>query len=234
MADPVVTTLVQGTSATTTTTVSFTGQAANSVLVLCVSADDYRTTTGTGRPESTGFALVTGGSQQTFLGHYMWWKKTDGSDTSVQYTIGSASRSAHVLIAMTNIDPTTAIDVSNGQFTQAFGTNQATPTVTTTAGRRIGVASIGAMNDTGAITGYGSWTNSYVEVGESINAAGVYDSLAVATFTFDGGGTTSTTATISGNRQASAGIISVFKVDTGGGGSSTLPPPLIMQTRRAF
>ena len=127
MPDPVPSLLSSGVSATATTTVSFTAQAAGNLLVLFVAADDYRTTSGTGRPESTGFTLLTNGDQHTFLGHAGWYKLTDGAETSVQYTIGSASKSTYQLCMATNIDQVTPLDIANGTFTQASATTYATP-----------------------------------------------------------------------------------------------------------
>lgn len=102
MADPVPTEIAAGTSSTATTTASFSAQTAGTLLTLYVASDDYRTTSGTGRPESTGWTLLQG--QQGNLGGYVWYKLSTGSETSVQYTIGSASKSVYRVGAATNID----------------------------------------------------------------------------------------------------------------------------------
>ena len=144
MADPTVTLLTSGSSATATTTVSFSAQTAGTLLVLIYGGDDYRTTSGSGRPESTGWTLIS--DQHTFLGHAAWYKIAAGSETSVQYTIGSASPSCYQLITATNIDGTTPVDISNGQLAQSSLNNYTTPSVTTTAGRRLGIAAMGATS----------------------------------------------------------------------------------------
>jgi hypothetical protein len=110
--------LATGTSAVATTTCNFgSTPAANTLLFLVVGADDYRTTSGAGRPESTGWILPTGGSQQTNLGFYFWYKLASGSESSVQYTIGSASPSVWAVGAVPGVDTTTPLDVSTGTFT---------------------------------------------------------------------------------------------------------------------
>lgn len=213
MADPTVTQLAAGTGTTATTTVSFTAQAAGTLLLLGVASDDYRTTSGASRPESTGWTLIS--DQHTFLGHAVWYKIAAGSETSVQYTIGSASPSAYWCGSATNIDNTTPVDVSNGQFAQSSSNTYTTPTVTTTSGRRIAFGSIGGSNGGTNWTGMGSWTNSYIECGDQVSnpASGTKDIIGVAYLIFDGGGSTSTGATYSpGNAEARTGIIAVFKV----------------------
>lgn len=235
MADPTVTLLASANDQTTaTTTVSFTAQAAGTLLVLQYGGDDYRTTSGSGRPESTGWTLFpTGGDQRTFLGHAAWYKIATGAETSVQYTIGSASPSCYQLIAADNIDTTTPVDITNGALVQSSSNSYTTPSVATSAGRRLAIGLIGgSLNSTlGAMS---SWTNGYTGLGSALqNTASTHDVIGSSYLVLDGGVSTSTGATYNQVVQARTGIIGVFKVSSGGG-APALPPPLIMQTRRAY
>lgn len=218
MADPVVSQLAAGSSATATTTVNFTAQAAGTLLVLTVSADDYKT----GDP--SGWTLSTGMSQQGYQGHYLWWRKATGSETSVAYTIGSASGSAYALIALTNIAGTSQLDVSNGSYVNGSLAGYTTPSVTTTSGRRVAVASIGISDAGRDSTGVGSWTNSFTERADARNtpASGIQNGVGVATLVFDGGGAVSTGATVEGGDgliTAGSGLIAVFKVASSSDGA---------------
>lgn len=217
MADPSLTNSATGTSAVATTTATFGFTAtANRLLVLIVGSDDYKT----GNP--SGYTLSTGCSQQTYLGHYVWWKIAAGSETSVQYTIGSASPSAWIVLEFDNIETSSSLDVSNGQNTTGGASNYTTPAVTPSTGRRFAIASMGASNTTNW-TGIATWLNSYTEVAESFNnSGGTKDIVAAATLALDGDGatTTSSGATYSPSLQAKTGIILVFKVAAAGGGTT--------------
>ena len=65
-----------------------TSATAGNLLIILVASDDYNATPPTGFTESTGCG------QESFLGHYLWWKVAAGGETSVNYTIGSAVISA--------------------------------------------------------------------------------------------------------------------------------------------
>jgi hypothetical protein len=210
-----------GISATATTTCAFLSTPAlNTLLVLIVGADDYRLTTGSGRPESTGWTLVSpGGSQQTNLGFYMWWKLADGVENSVQYTIGSASPSTWAIGACTGVDTTSPLDIANGQFTLGPGTfDYSTPSVVPTTGNRVAFAALGAAHNPTAITGVSGWTNSYTEISDNrTSPAGTQDAIGLAWLTLTGNGSTatSTTGTWAGaNPDAATSIIAVFKEAT--------------------
>jgi hypothetical protein len=214
VADPSLTHSATGTSALATTTASFGFTAtAGRLLCLIVGSDDYKT----GDP--TGYTLPTGGAQQTYLGHYFWYKIATGAETSVQYTIGSASKSAWIVLEFDNID---TIDVSNGQFTQSSDNEYVTPAVTPTTGRRFAIGSIGGSLDSD-FAGMDAWLNGYTERGESSHSgSGTRDIVGAATLALDGNGssTTSTGADYSGGRnpQSRTGIIVVFKVTAEAGG----------------
>jgi hypothetical protein len=209
MADPTVTQLASSTSAVASTAVTFTAQPAGTLLVLVVGADAYKT----GDP--SGWTLPTGGAQQTNLGHYMWYKVATGAETSVTYTLGSAVNSVYWLGAVTEIDSSgTTLDISNG----ALGTDGSftgnTPTVSTTTGRRFALATLGGAQASRLITGIGGWTNGYTECGDNRTspASGTQDAIGMAYLVFDGGGTTSTAGTWTGdNADKNTGIIAVFK-----------------------
>lgn len=218
MADPVAVEVAGGVSATATTTVSFAAQPAGALLLLHVVSDDYRLASGSGRPESSGWTLLQ--FNEGNLGHYFWWKLAAGSETSVQYTIGSASRSAFAVSAVSSIDQTTPVDGSAKNLTGVDGarTTHTTPAVTVSAGRRIAFGSVGAAGNN-AITGMSGWTNGYTEIHDRQTTAGYRDAIGVAYLILDGGVSTSTTATISASTDQQSGFTAVFNAATGGSGS---------------
>ena len=153
MTDPVVTSIANGSSLTASTTVSFAAQAAGTLLLLSVASDDYQT----GPP--SGWTLIQ--DERTYHGHAVWYKLASGSETTVTYTIGSAARSAYLLLAATNIDQTTPFNGSAGQFRQSSGASYTTPSVTPTGSARVlAVGWIGASNGASLLTAPGSWLNS--------------------------------------------------------------------------
>lgn len=219
MADPSLTHSATGTSAVATTTATFGFTAtANRLLVFGVGSDDYKT----GNP--TGYTLSTGCAQEVYLGHYVWWKIASGSETSVQYTIGSASKSAWFVLEFDNIDTSSSLDTSSGQSTTTSGGSYTTPSVTPSTGRRFAIASIGGSNASD-LTGMSSWINSYTEVADiGHTGSGTRDLIGAATLALDGNGSSTTQggADFDGinDPQSRTGIILVFKVATGGGGGS--------------
>lgn len=223
MPDPVPTEIAGGVSALATTTVSFPAQANGTLLLLWVASDDYRTTSGSGRPESTSWTLAE--AEQGNLGWYLWWKITSGSDTSVQYTIGAAFQSTYSVTAVTNIDTGSPVDVTNSSINAAgnYNTGTTPSSGTTTAGRRIAFGGIGTPGN-GAITGMSGWTNSYTEIHDRGTTSGYRDWMGVAYLVFDGGGTTSTGATFSTFMDQAAGITAVFKAAPDAPAGSSLPP----------
>lgn len=213
MADPVLSTLTTGTSVTATTTASFSAATAGDLLLLSVSSDDYRTTTGTGRPESTGWALAQSG--QDFLGHYLWYKIAAGGETSVQYTIGSAAASSYACVKATNVDPT-PLGTTSSLHTHG-GSTSSTTAVTPTAGSRwMVVASFGAMHGGGSFTtAPPSLTNSYaIQASGSGNNGSTSEVATIGYLTLDGGTATSTTtgSWATNAPQCSYGLLAAFKV----------------------
>lgn len=216
-ADPTVTNSGNGTSGTATTNASFGFTAtAGRLLLVTVGADDYKT----GDP--SGYTLSTGMSQQTFLGSYVWWKIASGGETSVSYTIGSASPSAWTVTEFDNVDAT-PYDTSAGQLTATGATTYTTPTITPSSGRRLIVAVIGGSRNPPAITDLNTWLNSYAEANQSYNNSGATgDITGMAWLVMDGDGatTTSSGATYSTTPDARTSHIISFKVATSGGATS--------------
>lgn len=218
MADPVSSVVTSGDSTTATTTVNFSAQTAGTLLTLHAASDDYKT----GNPAGWTVAEEIGSAEGSFHGSYFWFKVSNGSETSVAYTIGSAVKSSYLLMVHTDIDTTTPKDVSAKQTVNSSGNNYTTPTSpTTSAGRKYGMAHIVAHHATVVFTIMDTWLNSYVEKGQQIaGGAGPFYAVGLAGLAFDGGGTTSSGASWGGNATHSrSGIIAVFNVATGG------PPP---------
>lgn len=208
MADPTIVHSNSGTSAVASTAAAFGfTAAAGNLLWLTVAADDYKT----GDP--IGWTLLSpGGAQETFLGHYVWWKKAAGTETTVTYVIGSATKSTWHVVEFDNIDPTTQLDVGNGTFLQSSAASMTTPTLTPSAGRRLIVATIGSTG--GAVTGVDTWTNGLTEVLDTRTAAPVVE-LGTAWLVMDGTGsaTISTTANyVADTPSARTALIASFNV----------------------
>lgn len=227
MADPTLTNSATGTSAVATTTATFGFTAtANRLLVLVIAADDYKSGNPTGYTAPANTAVGgTGnvGGTSAFLGHYLWYKVAAGGETSVQYTIGSASPSCWAVLEFDNIDSASPYDNNpTATYQQASNASYTSPAATPSTGRRFVVATIAGSDGNRTLTGVGSWTNSYVEQADTrtVLGAGTQDEFGVATLAMDGDGstTTSTTATYEpGASQSSASIVVVFNVATGGG-----------------
>lgn len=217
MADPTLTNSASGTSTSASTNASFgfTGTSGR-LLVLTVGSDDYKT----GDP--SGWTLSNEMSQQTFLGSYVWWKVSDGTETSVTYVIGSASGSAWTITEYDNINAS-PYDDSQGQFAQSAGGTYTTPTIVPTSGRRLLLAVIGGSSTTNW-TGLSTWLNSFTETKESFqNTGSTKDITGIAMLVVDGDGSTSFSsgATYGGSPQSRTGHILSFKV----AGGSLVPPP---------
>lgn len=223
MPDPVATDLTGGVVTTATTTASFTAQSTGTLLLLHMAADDYRTTSGANRPESTGWTFLSPGGQSN-LGAYMWWKISDGTETSVSYTIGSASRSVYKVTAVTNIDGVSPLGVTAtnvGPIT-ASQSSWTTSAITPGAGDRwIVVASVHSTGN--ATAGPYTWSGSYAKVGtDRYHTTGYRPGVTVSTLVMDGGTSTSATATYSASTiDQGIGIIVAFKNAAGGGGAVT-------------
>ena len=221
MADPVVTTLATGSSATATTTVSFAAQTAGTLLELKVGSDDYRVTTGSNRPESTGWALATSG--QDFLGAYVWYKIASGSETSVQYTIGSAAASQYELITYTNIDTTSPLGAVSSLHTHG-GASTGTTAITPGAGSRWIVSAFLAGMHSGAssLGPAAALSNSYT-IQSTVTGTGSPTEVGMSGYLVLDGGTATSTATVApgwtvNSPSCSFGLLVAYKVAAGGGG----------------
>lgn len=220
MADPVTTVLASGQSLTQNTTVDFTAQTAGTLLELHVASDDYASGTPSGW--SVGFVVDNGGQ---FFGHYVWWKKSTGSETSVTYGIGSATKSAYQVFAHTNIDGTDQFDVGAGQWASQSNSTYTTPaSPTTSTGRKYAMAHMAYQESSAVLfSGVDTWINSYIEKGEYVTtgAPPTY-ALGSAGLAFDGGGTTQSGANgVIGDTIVSAGgIIVVYNVSSAGGATN--------------
>lgn len=217
MADPVVTTLTSGSSSLATTTVSFSAQTAGTLLLLQVQSDDYKT----GNP--SGWSLATSG--QDFLGHYLFYKFASGSETSVAYTIGSASVSSYQLATATNIDSTAGLGVTSSLHTHG-GANTGTTAVTPTSGSRwIVFGSLAGMHSgSSSLSPAAAVTNSYT-IQSSVTGSGAPTEVGMLTYLVLNGGTATSTATSgtgwnTNSPSCSYGLLAAFKVAAGGGGVS--------------
>jgi hypothetical protein len=222
VADPVVTLLVSGTSTLATVTVSFTAQTTGTLLVLSYTGDNYLATSGSGRPESTGWTKIR--ENQHNAGHAMWYRISDGTETSVQYTMTGSGASSHLLHGATNIDGTTPLDTSNLTSTTSSVTTQASGTITPAAGRKLLMVSISGCRFSGSGVSVSSWTNGYTESGDVTGTVGsTTDTTANAYLVADGGTSTSTTATYSGTSIGGGGIIASFN---NAAAASNFGPPI--------
>ncbi len=218
-----VATLVQsaeGTSTLATVTASFPSTPTNgNVIILAFAADDYNGTPNTGWTQSTGM------EQQTYHGSYLWWRVASGGSNSFQYTIGSATNSAWILLEISGLDAA-PYDVSAGTFIQSGSTTMATPNLTPTAGERFMVASVGLSygSATDMSGDYTSWSNGFAPIATSgpASASGTRDAVGVAALgvTANGSASYSTTAAFTHSNQSRSGLIIAFKVASGGGGQS--------------
>ena len=203
-----------GGSALATTTCAFTAQAAGTWLVLHVSCDDYRATSGTGRPESTGWTLAASGQDE--IGFYVWTKVADGSETSVQYKIGSGSPSAWQVLAVTGAAGT-LVNSPTGTHSHG-GSSTSSGSATAPAGNGYALALCSAYHSSSTITG-ASWANSYATVGtQNGPTTGNKEVVAAAGLATTTAASTSTTATWTGSSQlCSFGALLVFSEAAGGG-----------------
>lgn len=228
MADPTVVQSKTGAVDVGTATVSITFNqtaTAGNLLVLVISSNDVTTGTPAGYTLSTGCSLV---GQQ---GHYLYWKISNGTESSVSYTIGSASVSVWALLEFNNIS---AYDISNGTTANLHVTTYTTPTVVPTSGRRFAIATISGMIANDVLTDVSTWTNGYTEVAQAVNtvASGPQEIFAVATLALDGDGVTGTSTGANFDpsavgSQTESAILAVFRVATAGTAyTRTIPDPV--------
>lgn len=206
-------------AAATTAATFDTAAVAGNLLLLAVGSDAYATTGGGNRPESSGFALVTGGSQEGNLGHYLWWKKATGGETSVSYTLSPAGTASWITAEISGVGASPFL-TSAGQKASTTLLSYTTPAVTPTAGSRLIVSTVGfSCHSSNSFTGIGTWLNGHAEIGEAFTtAAGVSHDLiglAMASVTADGltGYSSGATATMpSGTPQYATGITAAFDI----------------------
>lgn len=185
---------------------------AGNLLYITIASDDYRTAGGT----PSGFTQSTGCGQETFHGHYVWWKVATGGETSVSYTIGSASPSCWITAEISGLE-SSPLDTSNGQLVQASGDSYTTPTITPTTGDRFLMASM-AFSKTNSFTGMDTWLNSFSEFQDIFTTlgSGTRDHVGAATRSVTGDGSTGfssgSTSAGTGTPTARSGIIIAFKV----------------------
>src|SRR5687768_16735040 len=221
----------KGTSSLATTTVSFASPTtAGNMIVLAFAADDYNGSPGAGWNQSTGM------EQQTFHGGYLWWRISTG-ETSFQYTIGSATNSAWVIVEFTGVDASSPFDVSHGQFQQSSTCNYTTPSITPSTGNRLLCAMMGGSQNAN-LSGqtWGSWLNSFTGI-DSIGSGGggTNDLVGFAYRLVTGDGSTgySSGATSTNILQSTSGLIISFKEASGGAANATLSKTLDTLTASA-
>lgn len=214
----------QNTGAATVTPTISSGATAGNLLVLLVASDDYRLTTGSNRPESSGYALVTGGAQQGFLGHYMWTKTAAGGETSVSYTIGSASPSTWMFFEASGLDLATA-PTTAGAITNTSAATYTTQTITPAANDLFIIATIAGSLGASQPTAMSGYTDSFTLLDTTFTtlASGTRDSLSAATrrVTSPGGTGYQTTATYNPSHESRSAIIAAYK--EAGGGPTPIP-----------
>ncbi len=222
MSDPVASLVASGESSTATTTVTFSAQTAGTVLVLATAADDY----ATGTPSGWTACIA---EQQTFHGLNVWRKVSTGSETSVAYTIGSATKSAYCLIVVTDCDTSDLVDVAVGAYDQSSGNTYTGPAASTTSGRRISLAVIGGSLSSATIPSISAWTDGYTSVGAGSTSATPGLIAAVAALVLDGGSSTSTTANYgAASPQARSGATVVLRASSGAASHTGIAAALLV------
>lgn len=138
---------------------------AGNLLVLIVGSDDYAASPPSGWTQSTGC------KQETFLGHYVWWKVAAGGETSVNYTIGSAATSAWITAEYLGVH-SSPYDTSNGQLAASSANTYTTAAVTPGSGDRLLIASMGGSLGAAGLTTTSAWLNSFTAVRDSATVLG--------------------------------------------------------------
>lgn len=219
MADPVATELVGGTSTSAVTTPTFSARTAGEFLILSIASDDYRLTSGSNRPESSGWTFLNGFEGN--LGRYTWYKVAAGGETSVSYAIGSAARSAYTVTTVTNVDTTSPLGATNSNNTivSASLTGMTVSSITPTAGTRWGIIAI--VGSTGNVTsGPYSWTAPIAKVGtDRYHTAGYRPGITVAARVVDGGTSVGATVAVATTCDQLSGTIIALRESTAGGGA---------------
>lgn len=219
------TTLASGTSSVATTTVSFSAQPAGTLMVLTVTASDLLATSGTGRPESTGWTKGPNGADWVEVAMYAL--VATGGETSVQYKIGSANPSAYNLVAYDNgfvASPLGGATSSLHSHNDTTGiATPGTTAITPASGSSwLVVASFGGSRESSSsFSNPSSFTNGYTRQSSAIcTTPDTYannQGYAVVT----GGSATSTAASwASGAAKCNYGQLWAFEIAAGGGSNA--------------
>ncbi len=208
MADPTLVQVTSGTSTSATPSATFTSTGNGNLLVLIVAADAYKS----GDP--SGWTLPTGGAQQTFFGHYLWYKTSTGGETSAGYTLGVATNSAWIFLEYNNT-ALSPYDTSDGQFTSSSSNAYTTPAVTPSVGRRLAIATMAGSKAAPSAMSQSTWLNGFTEQADIVtpNVSGTIDNVSAADLLLDGNGSTaySSGSSYVPDPEARSGIIAVFK-----------------------
>jgi len=202
-------TKAQNTAATPATITFDNPVAAGNTIVAIYGGDDY--VTSGNRP--SGYSEPTGGRQETFLGHYVWYKTAAGGETTINATPNAAAFYTMIALELSGVG---TLNVSNGTLNATGANTMTTPTVTPTAGARFAVATIGGSLNANFNTGMGNWTGSFNEAADVATslASGSRDNIGAASLSYSADGVTgiSATATWDGalSPQSRTGIILVF------------------------
>lgn len=226
MADPVPSLLSTGTSAVASVASSFSAQPAGTLLLLGMTADDYRS----GNPAGWTLAQdITGGG--SFFGSSLWWKYSTGSETGATYIIGSASKSSWLALAVTGCDGGAPNQSSKTSANTSAGTYALGAISTPTgSGREITLA-FPAGSNSGATIGIVSYTNGYTALGSSETTTPF--EIVGASYLVGNRGTavpTTTWATGVNGAQAGGGIVVCFNAAAAGADPLT---GLLMAPQRA-
>lgn len=219
MAGAIVQTAKQSSALGTVTATFPSATTPGNTIVIGFAADDYN-----GTPDA-GWQQKTGCEQQVFHGGYLWYRISTG-ETSVQYTIGSASNSAFVVAEISGLDTTDPYDTSNGQSTTSGGqASYTTPAITPSTGDRFLVAFMGgSVNSNLSAQSWGTWLNSFTAIdSQGSGGSGTNDLVGLAYRRVTGNGSTtySSGATASLVLQSRSGIIISFKEAAASGTSLT-------------
>jgi adhesin HecA-like repeat protein len=202
-------TKAQNTTATPATITFDTAATAGNTIVAIYGGDDYVTSGN----KPSGYTEPTGARQETFLGHYVWYKTAAGGETTINATPNAAAFYTMIALELSGVG---TLDVSNGTLIQSAATTMTTPTVTPTAGARFAVGTIGGSSTAGS-TSMGAWTSSFIEAADVATtlASGTRDNIGAATLSFTADGVTGISTGVTWDAGASpqsrTGIILVFQ-----------------------
>lgn len=207
-----------------TATATFAAASAGNLLIMHLASDAYATA---GAP--SGCTESAGCRQETFLGHYVWWKVATGGETSIAKALSPNGTHCWVVEEWTG-NTASPYDISAGQKAQSSAINYTTPAVTPTTGDRLLVGSIGGSHGTAAFTGLSTWLNSFATDpthGTALaDITGAHDVIGSGSLlvTANGSTTYSSGATYTpSSAESRTGILIAFK--TSAGAATSAPPP---------